>query len=126
MRLSAPSQRDPGEGDAGGKVLLDAIDELCEWAGEEFQLHKCAKDGVSIKQHLIRAWQNTGRKPPELDAHGEMPTKLAYLWGWFMEVKKPVAYSELEAWARMTNRTLERWEIRALMRLDAALHEALS
>ncbi len=81
---------------------------------------------MTIKEHLIRAWKNTGRKPVELDAHGEMPTRLAYLWRWFLELKKPIAFSELESWARLTNRDVERWEIRALMRLDVVLNEALS
>ena len=42
-----------------------------------------------------------------------------------MELKKPIAYSELESWARMTGREPERWEITALMRLDAIFHEVL-
>lgn len=42
-----------------------------------------------------------------------------------MELKKPIAYSELESWSRMTGREPERWEITLLMRLDAILHEVL-
>lgn len=29
-----------------------------------------------------------------------------------------ILYSEIEAWARLTNRTLEKWEIDALRRID--------
>lgn len=80
---------------------------------------------MTIKEHLIRAWRNTGRKPHELDAHGEMPARLAYLWRWFLELKKPITYTEIEAWTRLTKREIERWEIRALMRLGAVLDEVL-
>ena len=78
-----------------------------------------------FKEHLIRAWQNIGRKPKDLDAHGPIPRNAEYLWQWFRELKKPIAYAELEAWARMTGREPERWEITALMRLDAIFHEVL-
>lgn len=42
-----------------------------------------------------------------------------------MDLKKPITYTELESWARMTRRSPERWEIQALMQLDSILHEVL-
>ena len=74
---------------------------------------------------MIRAWENTGRKPKALDAHGQIPKRLEYLWRWFTELKKPIAYTELESWARLTDREPTRWEITLLMRLDTILHEVL-
>lgn len=68
--------------------------------------------------------RNTGKRPPMLDAHGPMPERLAYLWQWFRELRKPLSYTEIEAWARLTRRSPERWEIDALFRLDYELHEA--
>ena len=47
-----------------------------------------------------------------------MPEALAYLWSWFCELRPEVTYGELEAWARMHNRTLTRSEIDTLILLD--------
>jgi len=59
-----------------------------------------------------------------LDAHGTIPERLVYLWQWFRELRKPLSYTEIEAWARLTQRRPERWEIDALFRLDHELYEA--
>ena len=42
-----------------------------------------------------------------------------------MELKKPIAYPDLQSWAELTGRSPTRWEITALMRLDTILHEVL-
>lgn len=42
----------------------------------------------------------------------------AHLLPWLGQLPSPVGWVELEAWARMTNRTPRRWELDLLIRLD--------
>ena len=61
----------------------------------------------------------------------EIPEGVAYLWAWFMELElvrevsevglSPIGYTEIDAWARLTRRTLWPHEVRALVALDLAM-----
>jgi len=62
--------------------------------------------------------KSTGITPAELIEQGECPEHLQYLWGWFLELKHPASYSELSAWAELTNRNLSAWEVKILMKLS--------
>lgn len=71
----------------------------------------------------------TGRTPPEL-VTPPAPAGAAHLLAWFADLAAgrgvgymaplPLSYSEMEAWARLTGRTLTPWEVLVLRRLDNA------
>lgn len=42
----------------------------------------------------------------------------AHLLPWLGQLPSPVTWCDLEAWERMTNRRLKRWEQDLLIRLD--------
>jgi hypothetical protein len=60
----------------------------------------------------------------------ELPEACADVWTWFLELNAargagafgpvPLAYGELDAWARLTGRRLARHEVRWLKTIDAA------
>lgn len=66
-----------------------------------------------------------GLRPPPI------PAALSHIWGWFAEISaarsgngggpNPIAYSEIEAWARLTGRVPEPRDIHAIKLLDAEL-----
>lgn len=73
---------------------------------------------MSKKQHLLKVWKQTGRKPKELDEVLPPPTDLIYLWDWLGNFTYPLSFTELEAWTRLTGRSLARWQIQAMAELD--------
>lgn len=77
-----------------------------------------AKDSVSTKTHLNNIWKSTGRKPKELDEHGDCPENLAYIWGWYCELQSPVNYTELAHWQSIMRRSLSHWEAELLISID--------
>ena len=65
---------------------------------------------------------------PELDGP-PAPAALGYLWGWFVELStarggsgfgglNPIAYLEIDAWARLSGVELTAFELGVLRRLD--------
>lgn len=57
-------------------------------------------------------------KPKELEDLPPKPEGFDYLHEWLQELPKPLTYSELESWARLTGRNLRHWEVEVLMALD--------
>ena len=67
---------------------------------------------------------------PELDGP-ELPTKVAYLYRWFIELNKarsygmngpnPIGYKEIQSWAEMTKRKLSSFEVMALKEIDLTI-----
>ena len=49
---------------------------------------------------------------------GDCPQELAYLWGWLLEMRLPLTYTELHHWQTLTRRNLSAWEVDLLMQLD--------
>ena len=59
-----------------------------------------------------------------------MPDEISYLWVWFLELErqrdvserglKPLGYSEIMAWALLTDRHVRPHEVHALVSLDIA------
>ena len=51
-----------------------------------------------------------------------LPECFEHLWDWFRECKtaEPLTYSELKAWAKMTQKTLTVFEVKTIMDLDHA------
>ncbi len=82
---------------------------------------------MTLREHLTSVYQQTGVLPPELD-EPEIPTSLAYLWQWFQELSfsrsshgyghNPLSYGDMDAWARLTGRRLDPWEVQALKDVD--------
>lgn len=66
----------------------------------------------------------------------EIPAALAHLWEWFIELSavrsgngagpNPIAFSEVEAWARLTGRLLTPRDVRAIAMLDQAYFTELA
>jgi len=60
----------------------------------------------------------------------EIPAALEHLWGWFCEISaarsgngggpNPIAFTEIEAWARLTGRRIRPRDVEAIMLLDGA------
>jgi hypothetical protein len=50
--------------------------------------------------------------------HGECPQEFWYLWEWFHEIGSEFSWTELHAWSMVTNRTLQRFEITTLLKLN--------
>lgn len=66
--------------------------------------------------------------PLELEREEEVPDEVAYIWAWFQELHaargssgfapSPISYSEIFAWAQLTGREPEPWEIQVLKDID--------
>lgn len=66
----------------------------------------------------MKVWKQTGRKPKELEEVVPPPKDFKYLWDWLCDLPYPLSYTELEAWMRLTGRSLSRWQIQILAELD--------
>lgn len=92
-----------------------------------------AKDGIPQRVHL----ENAARRGVKaavaaLEGPGEPPAEIAYLRDWYDELARgrsyngmtgtpnPITYSEVDAWARLTQRAVTPEEVNALLRLDSA------
>jgi hypothetical protein len=67
---------------------------------------------------LLAVWKQTGRKPKELEEHGDCPENLLYLWRWFLEIKPPLTYTEVHHWQELTGKRLFVWEVKLLMNIN--------
>ena len=75
-----------------------------------------------------------GRKPASELAGPEIPPGLRYLWAWFLEVTRTrqtghagmqsLTYTEIMAWAMLTDRYPLPYEVDALLALDHATRMA--
>lgn len=96
-------------------------------AEHQFKMDRCGEDGVSLGEKLAHVEQTTGRRPPELDGPA-VPFQLAHLLDWFRELNtgrtgngfgaNPLSWGEIDAWIRLTGRTVRDWEIGLLRALD--------
>ena len=65
-----------------------------------------------------------------------MPTAVAHLWAWFIELSAargssgfgplPIGYGEIDAWARLTMRDPTPAEVTALRRLDGVFLKVMT
>jgi hypothetical protein len=107
-----------------------------EYAKSNFDLDAIQEDGSTKRQHLISAERQLGETPEELLNAPELPEYLVYLWNYFMELSRargnngfgpsPLAYSEIQAWARLTKQALDAWELDAILKLDVLFLNAKS
>jgi len=66
------------------------------------------------------------KDPNELYELPKIRTEYLYLLQWFYSVKSdgPLRFSEIESWARLTNKRPNSKEIEILMKLDSAFLKA--
>lgn len=85
-------------------------------------------DGATKREHLEAAAAH-GNRSPELDGP-PCPAALEYLWFWFGELSmaRPagqwgmasIGYSDIAAWARLTRRWPDPFEVSCILALDRA------
>jgi hypothetical protein len=102
---------------------------LANFAKAEFALGVRQEDGYTLRDHYKAAWRASGKKPEELKVP-KMPTLVKYLWDYFLELHNrrtnygwghvPLSFAEIDAWERKTRRSLDPWELEALLEIDAA------
>jgi len=66
----------------------------------------------------------------------DIPAALAHLWEWFSELHgsragngggpNPIAFTEIEAWSRLTGRLIQPRDVHAIMALDSAFFTELA
>ena len=86
------------------------------------------KDGRTLGAHLKIAAKLDARAAADL-AGPPFPQDCPYVWTWFAELscarahgphgQQPIPYAEIEAWARLTGRQPQPWEVEWLRELDA-------
>lgn len=69
---------------------------------------------ATVREHLLRVQDVTGKVPKELAAQPPCPEELRYMWGWFCELQGEASFAELDAWARVMGRRLQPYEVRML------------
>lgn len=57
-----------------------------------------------------------------------MPVELAYVWDWYWQLcsGEPMAYVEIEAWARLTGISPMPWEVRLLKSIDRKRQQVIN
>lgn len=100
---------------------------LIEYAGHEFSLNARQKDGATLRDHLESVYRQTRIMPKELEPK-ELPYAISYLWEWFMELQRgrqygmsgalPLSYSDIKAWAELTGKMPQCWEIDVIKQID--------
>lgn len=86
-----------------------------------------AGDSLPVKTHLIKVWEQTGKKPKELE-FPDCPEELQYLKNWFFELyrgSKDITFSEIESWARLTATPIDPWEVNLLVELGQMLNKVV-
>lgn len=78
-------------------------------------------DGTTFRDQVLLIYRKTGELPDEL-SH-ELPESLEHLWFWFLELNaarddSPISYTELKAWAELTDRVITADEVAILKKLD--------
>lgn len=100
---------------------------MIAFAGHEFRLSRRGKDGKSLRETLETVARMRGVRPAELDNPAELSPLVSHVWRWFLDlnqtrqagmVDSPLAWSEVESFARQMGLAMQRWEIRALRALD--------
>lgn len=107
---------------------------LCAAVAHNARMNKPAdKDGkFTVRAHLA-GLVRMGRRSPRILEEPDTPPEMDYLLSWYLELSRartfgqfgpnPVTYHDIDAWARLTNRSLTPEEVNALLTLDGyALH----
>lgn len=75
---------------------------------------------VPLRDHLEQVYKQTGHKPKQLRELPDMPSELAYIFNWYLQVKgaERLTYSELQSWSGLTKTQLLPTEVEVIMQLD--------
>jgi hypothetical protein len=105
-----------------------AQDSLTAHAEHEFRLAKTDKAGITLRAHLLQVQKMIGR-PPEGLIGPPMPTRVVHIWEMFLSLHSgrsynvggpsPLSWSDMKAWADLTNADLKDWEVHAIKALDS-------
>ena len=100
---------------------------MLDYAKKEFELDKKPKDSdVSLRDHLMSIFDNTGFMPEELN-NPEPSKAIDYLLEYFHQLSRtrqigmalnPITFTEIEAWKRLFHIELAVWEIDVIKQLD--------
>ena len=99
------------------------IEDLIDYAENEFSLSKTDKDGVSVREHLEQVERQIGRKPEELK-EVDFPVSMGHVWSAFVYIHSgrtpghPITYQDINAWKQLTETPLEPWTVEVIKRLD--------
>lgn len=103
--------------------------ELVRYAEHEAQLGKRQGDGATLRQHLEKVKEQTGKTPAQLDPV-EIPDAARYLWVYFCELSGgrqysevgPMAltYSEIKAWCDLMKVEPTAFEVETIKEIDRA------
>ena len=81
-------------------------------------------DKTPLKQHLLKVYEATGIKPPQLAQQPAKPAELEYLLGWFYSLhaatRGRVTYGEMVSFATLMQINIRAWETVVLQRLALA------
>jgi len=77
---------------------------------------------------LESAYRQTGVVQPELERAKDIPQEVQYVWNWFKELHNTrssngfsanaLTYQEILAWATLTGRNPDAWEVQLIKYLD--------
>ena len=103
------------------KFYQGLTDKIVAFAQSEKYLSERQQDGCTRRQHLETA-KKCGAKCPDLD-QPEVPIQVKYLEYWYCDArtKEPITWTELKAWAELTNRTPNAWEYSTLRAIDRVM-----
>lgn len=101
------------------------------YARFEARMGAPVKTGGTVRTNLEAA-AKAGHPSARMELAGpELPLGLEHVWAWWCELNAgrrvgfdgpaPLAYADIDAWARLTSRTPEPHEIRLLMAVDRAM-----
>lgn len=112
------------------KFYQTLIAELAAFAESEFELNKIAGgSNETIRAQLECVWNQTGKKPKQLEDALEAPPLAAHIWQWFISLNNGRGSNGMES-ARITPDqvkgwmwfngipSLELWERKAIAALD--------
>lgn len=110
--------------------------QLTDFAALQFSMTVKEGDAGTRRDHLeIAAKSGSAAAQAELDAAAAAdPGPARHVWDWFLELHaarggsgfgpSPITYMDIAAWAFLTKRRPQQWEIVAIRRLDQSYLEA--
>lgn len=96
-------------------------------AEARFALGKTDEHGITVREHLEKAWRQTGRKPALLEDEPHLYPAVQHIWEWFCQLSATrgggfgpasITFAEIDAWARRLRIDPDPWEIEQVMAID--------
>ena len=102
---------------------------MIQFASAKFYLDHKTDDGSTRRDHAQSIYKQTRKWPEDYPEEPMLPDALRYVWDWFVDLSNgrgssgfgpnPLSWPDYDAWCRMMDIRLEKWEFAALRRLDA-------